>query len=89
MKYLTFATLSLVSVFAAAAPPAGPTPAVPAPVTVQYDYSQHLDVAKVVSITADNPEACGITNAHMVYLDSQGVTHNLEYTRMGNGCENG
>lgn len=84
MKYALFAAMSLFSVFAAAAEPGT------APVkTVQYDYSQHLDIAKVVSIKADNPDTCGTTNANMVYIDSKGVTHSLEYTRIGNGGQNG
>lgn len=90
MKYLLFAALSMFSVYAAAAQPSAPSGASqPAPVTVQYDYSQHLDIAKVVSITPVNPDSCGPVSANMVYVDSKGVTHSLEYTRLGNGCENG
>ena len=85
MKYALFAAMSLFSVFAAAAEPA--TASQPAP--IQYNYSQHLDIAKVVSIKADDPDTCGTTNANMVYVDSKGVTHSLEYTRLGNGCQNG
>lgn len=92
MKVALFAALSMFSVLAAAAEPATLVPAtvnaakVP---TVQYSYTQHLDIAKVLSIKADNPESCGLTNANMVYVDSKGVTHSLEYTRLGNGCQNG
>lgn len=89
MKYALFAALSMFSVLAAAAQPASAAPASPAPATVQYDYKQNLDIAKVVSIKADDPDTCGITNANMVYIDSKGVTHSLEYTRLGNGCQNG
>lgn len=92
MKVVLLAALSMFSVLAAAAEPATLAPAtvnaakVP---TVQYSYTQHLDIAKVLSIKADNPESCGLTNANMVYVDSKGVTHSLEYTRLGNGCQNG
>jgi hypothetical protein len=92
MKYALFAALSMFSLFAAAAEPVNLAPVtvngakVP---TVEYNYSQHLDIAKVISTKADNPDACGLTNANMVYADSKGVTHNLEYTRLGNGCQNG
>jgi hypothetical protein len=86
MKYLLVAGMSLFSLVAAAAEPASSSAN---PAAVQYDYSQHLDIAKVVSIKADDPDTCGTTNANMVYLDSKGVTHSLEYTRMGNGCQNG
>lgn len=89
MKYLLVAALSMFSVYAAAAQPAPPTSAQSAPITVQYDYSQHLDIAKVVSISPVNPDSCGPISSNMVYIDSKGVTHSLEYTRLGNGCENG
>jgi hypothetical protein len=92
MKYALFAAMSLFSVFAAAAEPVALAPvtvnAAKVP-TVQYNYSQHLDIAKVVSTSTTNPDACGLTNANMVYVDSKGVTHSLEYTRLGNGCQNG
>ena len=89
--YAMFAALSLFSVFASAngqVPNAnnGAQQSTPA---VQYDYSQHLDIAKVIKITPNNDNVCGQVDAHMIYLDSQGVRHNLEYTRAGNGCQNG
>ena len=54
-----------------------------------YNYSQDLDVAKVIQITTGNTNSCGPISAHMIYQDSKGVEHNLEYTRLGEGCENG
>jgi hypothetical protein len=86
-----FAALSLFSVMASAAD------AIPssAPQTTaqseEYDYSQDLDIAKVVRLSsqADTSTACGPVIAHMVYVDSKGVTHNLQYTRLGDGCQNG
>ncbi len=90
MKYALFAALSLFSALASANGPASSaTDSVPA--AVEYDYSQHLDIAKVISITsADNTATeCGPVESHMIYLDSQGVTHNLQYTRLGDGCQNG
>ncbi|HEY0290562.1 MAG TPA: DUF2790 domain-containing protein [Pseudomonas sp.] len=93
MKYLMFAALSLFSVFASANENVnGATDEAQAvPQAVEYDYSQKLDIAKVISMTSANDTAnvCGVVAAHMIYVDSKGATHNLEYTRMGDGCQNG
>lgn len=91
MKYIMFAALSLFSLMASA----NEIDASSAPQLVaqseQYDYSQDLDIAKVVRISsaANIATECGPVVAHMVYVDSKGVTHNLEYTRLGDGCQNG
>ncbi|MDE1168991.1 MAG: DUF2790 domain-containing protein [Pseudomonas sp.] len=53
-----------------------------------YNYSQHLDIAKVVSMT-EIPNVCEVVPARMTYLDSTGQKHILEYKVMGNGCSNG
>ena len=53
-----------------------------------YDYSQHLDIAHVMSMT-DVPFVCAVVPARMTYQDSQGKRHILEYKIMGNGCSNG
>ncbi|WP_065835693.1 DUF2790 domain-containing protein [Pseudomonas syringae] len=89
--YAMFAALSLFSVFASAngQVPNANNAAQQTPQAVQYNYSQHLDIAKVIQITPANDNICGQVDAHMIYLDSQGVRHNLEYTREGNGCQNG
>jgi hypothetical protein len=57
----------------------------------QYDYTQDLDIAKVVRIiTASNaPGECGPVKAQIEYVDSKGVSHRLEYTRLGDDCQNG
>ena len=54
----------------------------------QYSYSQHLDIAKVISMT-EIPDVCEVVPARMTYEDSQGQKHVLEYRVMGNGCSNG
>ncbi|NBA98683.1 DUF2790 domain-containing protein [Pseudomonas sp. R5(2019)] len=54
----------------------------------QYSYSQHLDIAKVISMS-EIPNVCEVVPARMTYEDSQGKTHVLEYRVMGNGCYNG
>lgn len=89
MKYVMFAALSLFSLFASAATThngaleTGPDAKVP---VVQYDYSQKLDVAKVISITSASSNECEAVKSNMVYVDSQGVRHNLQYLRLNDGC---
>lgn len=90
MKHFAmFAALSLFSVFACATDRVNNSSHVPA--AVDYNYSQKLDIAKVIQISEDNTHSCGPVQAHMLYLDSKGVEHNLKYTRIGdgNGCQNG
>lgn len=84
-NYALFAALSMFSIFASANDQLSQQP----PAAVDYKYSQNLDVAKVIQISSDNDSACGPVKAHMLYLDSQGVEHNLQYTRIGDGCQNG
>lgn len=47
-----------------------------------------LDIAKVISQTPDNG-SCGIEPMRLVYQDSHGVIHTLDYTIIGSGCSNG
>ncbi|HGM5580914.1 TPA: DUF2790 domain-containing protein [Pseudomonas putida] len=54
----------------------------------QYRYSQHLDIAKVLSMS-EVPNVCEVVPARMTYEDSKGQKHILEYRVMGNGCSNG
>ncbi|WP_085601597.1 DUF2790 domain-containing protein [Pseudomonas sp. B10(2017)] len=54
----------------------------------QYSYSQHLDIARVISIS-EVPNVCEVVPARMTYEDSKGQKHILEYRVMGNGCSNG
>ncbi|AZL69936.1 DUF2790 domain-containing protein [Pseudomonas oryziphila] len=54
----------------------------------QYNYSQHLDIARVISMS-EVPNVCEVVPARMTYEDSQGQKHILEYRVMGNGCSNG
>jgi hypothetical protein len=87
-NFAMFAALSLFSVFASANDRVNNTEQVPASVT--YNYSQNLDIAKVIQITSADGDTCGPVKAHMLYLDSKGVEHNLEYTRIdGGNCQNG
>lgn len=89
-NFAMFAALSLFSVFASANDSVSNN-AVQIPPAVDYDYSQNLDIAQVIKVTSAESNTCGPVQAHMLYLDSKGVEHNLEYTRIsgGNSCQNG
>ena len=58
------------------------------PAVEHYSYSSELDIAKVISMT-EVPNVCEVVPAQMVYEDSHGMQHTLEYRVMGNGCSNG
>lgn len=50
-----------------------------------YSYSMPLDIARVVSMESI-PSVCKVVPLHMVYEDSKGQRHLLEYEVMGSGC---
>ncbi|UZE27972.1 DUF2790 domain-containing protein [Pseudomonas asplenii] len=54
----------------------------------EYTYSLHPDIQKVISISP-TPEVCEVVPARIIYEDSQGHRHIMEYRVMGNGCSNG
>lgn len=89
MKYLLFAALSLVSVLASAHDQTNSQSA--AVQDTQYDYTHDLDIAKIVRISNANGVSndCGPLKAQLEYVDSKGVSHTLEYTRLGDECEKG
>lgn len=91
MKYALFAALSMFSVFASANDTSSPVAGNTAAPSNQYDYTQDLDIAKVVRISnASNAgDTCGPLKAQMEYIDSKGATHKIEYTRFGDDCQNG
>jgi len=46
-----------------------------------YSYGTHLDIKKVVSLTQDASNTCGIVDARLTYLDSQSKTQVLDYRK--------
>ncbi|MNI65603.1 hypothetical protein D3C73_1211170 [compost metagenome] len=52
-----------------------------------YQYSQTLDIARVISST-ETPNVCGVVPVQMTYDDSKGIRHIMEYRVMGTGCTN-
>jgi len=91
MKYIMFAALSLFSLMASANGETSSSTSQSSVQAEQYDYGQDLNIAKVVRLSTPASAAteCGPVVAHMVYVDTKGVTHNLQYTRFGDGCNNG
>ncbi|MFZ4824175.1 MULTISPECIES: DUF2790 domain-containing protein [Pseudomonas] len=53
---------------------------------VTYKYGMDLDISRVIS-AGDIERACGLVPAVMVYEDSQGARHSLEYSAMGTASE--
>jgi hypothetical protein len=53
-----------------------------------YTYNTHLDIAKVLS-TTEPGNVCGVVPVEMVYEDSAGVRHRMQYQVMGSGCDHG
>ena len=51
-----------------------------------YTYGTHLDIRKVISMKQDATPTCGIINAQLTYLDSQGDTKVLDYRKFADGC---
>jgi hypothetical protein len=50
--------------------------------------ARSLDIAEVISQTTDDG-SCGLVPMRLVYKDSKGVVHTLDYTIIGSGCSNG
>lgn len=92
MKYLIALALSVLAAFSSFTHAAETAP-VQATVQTQasagYDYSQDLDIAKVVRMNTAPGNQCGPVQGHMTYIDSKGVQHELNYARLGDSCDKG
>ena len=53
---------------------------------MDYSYSTHLDIKKVVSLKQDASPSCGVVNAQLTYLDSQSKTQVLDYRKLADNC---
>ncbi|MGY4495074.1 DUF2790 domain-containing protein [Pseudomonas sp. TE3610] len=88
MKYLIALALTLLAAFTSFARADDAAPAQASAQTNGYDYSQDLDIAKVVRMNSGGDQ-CGPVQGHMTYIDSKGVQHELNYTRLGGDCDKG
>ncbi|WP_397448030.1 DUF2790 domain-containing protein [Pseudomonas sp. NA-150] len=88
MKKLLVIGLSLVSLYAGTsyATEAASEPRSDETLPVEhYEYGKKLDIAKVLH-TSVIPKICGPIRTHMIYQDSKGLHHDLEYSVIGDGC---
>ena len=53
-----------------------------------YAYGTHLDINKVLSLTEDSGQTCGLVNAQITYLDSMGEQRALTYLKQAANCNN-
>lgn len=55
---------------------------------VDYEYGMQLDIAKVISLSeADNYAwECNVVKVQMIYLDSAGQQHVLNYLKLPEVC---
>lgn len=51
----------------------------------RYDYGMPLDIERVLSVTPV-PATCGVVPLEMLYRDSAGRLHRLQYRGLGAGC---
>lgn len=56
------------------------------PAVMQYDYSQNLDIKRVIHMSTI-PNVCEVVPATMTYEDHQGQVHTLQYRALGEGCK--
>ncbi len=89
MKYLIALALTLLAAFTSFARADDAAPAQASVEDNGYDYSQDLDIAKVVRMNTGRGAPCGPVQGHMTYIDSKGVQHELNYTRLGGECDKG
>ncbi|WP_248769563.1 DUF2790 domain-containing protein [Pseudomonas sp. MWU12-2345] len=93
MKYLLFVLLSLFSLVATAQGDATAAPqsqgATASTNAEPYDYSEDLDMAKAVRADSAAASDCGPVQGHVIYVDGQGVRHEMNFIRLGNACQHG
>lgn len=53
-----------------------------------YTYGMKLDIQKIITVS-DIANECAPVPAQMIYEDSHGQRHTLQYQVMGTGCSNG
>ncbi|TDF81504.1 DUF2790 domain-containing protein [Pseudomonas sp. H9] len=54
--------------------------------TAVYHYGMPLDIAKVVQMSEPDTRLCDVVQASMVYLDSAGQQHTLQYLKLAQAC---
>ncbi|AZZ45423.1 hypothetical protein C1896_11240 [Pseudomonadaceae bacterium SI-3] len=69
---------------------AGPIPAIAqaSAASEAYSYGTQLDISQVISLT-ENSSNCGLVDAEMTYLDSDGKKRVLVYRKLSATCSDG
>ncbi|MCS7567061.1 DUF2790 domain-containing protein [Pseudomonas aeruginosa] len=82
---MTFASCSF------ADQPGGGVDSAPNHDVTPYAYGLKLDVAKIISMSSEDADSCGVIPATITYVDHQGQTHTVKYQKYSNSsqCNNG
>ena len=83
---MNWKNLSIATLFAALSLGALNAQAQPVVQAHNYMYGEHLDIAKALATEVDPTPACGVVNAHLRYLDSQGQQQILNYESVSQNC---
>ncbi|HWD32362.1 DUF2790 domain-containing protein [Pseudomonas caricapapayae] len=51
-----------------------------------YHYGMPLDISKVLTMSEPDTRLCDVVQASMVYLDSAGQQHTLQYLKLAQAC---
>jgi len=51
-----------------------------------YHYGMPLDIDKVLTMSEPDTRLCDVVQASMVYLDSAGRQHTLQYLKLAQAC---
>ncbi|MCW2271883.1 hypothetical protein D9M71_463660 [compost metagenome] len=54
--------------------------------TAVYHYGMPLDIAQVLDMSEPATELCDVVKARMVYVDSAGQQHTLQYLKLAQAC---
>lgn len=54
--------------------------------TAVYHYGMPLDIARVLTMSEPDTRLCDVVQASMVYLDSAGQQHTLQYLKLAQAC---
>ena len=54
--------------------------------TAVYHYGMPLDIAQVVNLSEPATDVCDVVQASMVYVDSAGQQHTLQYLKLAQVC---
>lgn len=86
---MNFKTISAACLFTALIAGALPVMAKGNITSETYVYGAQLDIERVIALTEQSGQQCGLVDAQMTYLDSQGQTRVLAYSKLAANCYDG